>query len=127
MKSLNEIAQEAHENAKAKGFYDDPPTALERHMLIVTEIAEASEEMRNGTPEVYFRAFDETIIDPGHTGFHMHVADNSKPEGELIELADAIIRICDYAGSRDWDLDAAVALKMRYNSTRPHMHGGKLK
>lgn len=39
------------------------------------------------------------------------------------ELADICIRIGDYAGYRGIDLGAAILAKMKYNSSRPHMHG----
>jgi hypothetical protein len=48
-----------------------------------------------------------------------------KPEGELVELADAVIRIADYCESKGWDLEKALQLKMNYNDTRPFRHGGK--
>ena len=98
-------------------------------MLIVSEIAEATEEARKGTPPVYVIQNDMVIPieSVSFESFEMREGDKvrmQKPEGELIELADAIIRICDYAGSRGWDLEIAVAAKMAYNATRSHMHGG---
>lgn len=48
---------------------------------------------------------------------------DEKPEGELIEIADAIIRLADYCGRNGWDLEEAVNLKMQYNKTRPYKHG----
>lgn len=123
---INQLCKQAYWNAKNKGFYEEPPTALERHMLIVTEIAEASEEARKGTPPVYKVSYteggDARHCVPGTPGF----LPPSKPEGELIELADAAIRIFDYCGSKGWDLEEAIKMKMEYNANRPHKHG-KLK
>lgn len=37
---------------------------------------------------------------------------------EEVELADAVIRICDYAGGRGLDLGGAIAEKLAYNAQR---------
>lgn len=106
---FKELGKEANDTAKDKGWYDEEiiKTDLECHMLIVSEIAEASEEIRKGLDQLYFV--------------------NDKPKGESIELADAIIRIADYAFHKGIDLDRAIQLKLDYNKTRPFRHGGKLK
>lgn len=49
-----------------------------------------------------------------------------KPEGLVVELADAVIRIADLCGAFGLDLAAAIEIKHAYNETRPHRHGGKL-
>lgn len=103
---LNALACEIHENAVSKGWWDQERNPLEIHALIHSEISEATECARNGEPD-----------------FHV---DEGKPEGEAVELADAVIRILDYAAKRGWDFDAVVKAKMEYNKTRPHRHGGKL-
>lgn len=118
-------AEEIHTLAVSKGWYDgEPRTPLEMHMLVVSELAEASEEVRKGTAPAYYDDADGL----GH--FHtirnrLDEESGRKPEGELIELADAVIRIMDYAESRGWDLAAAIEIKHRFNQTRPHRHGGK--
>ena len=105
---LNTLATEIHQNNKDKGFYDGPErSALEYHMLMVSELAEASEEVRKGAPDLY-----------------VDVA-TSKPEGESVEIADTLIRILDYAAFKGWDLDAIVEQKLDYNKTRSYRHGGK--
>lgn len=43
--------------------------------------------------------------------------------GLEVELADAIIRIKDFAGGKDLDIDGAVEEKLAYNTTRPYLHG----
>lgn len=126
---LNELVRLAHGNAKEKGWWSDDDgkpitkSPLEIQMLIVSEIAEACEEVRKKSPPVYqCGATDPAIRTPDMTECWNW---QLKPEGELIELADAMIRIADYCGHKDWDLSAAIEMKMKYNKTRPHRHGGK--
>lgn len=138
--TLNQLAEEIHQTSVAAGWYD--PTKVRRpaeiHMLIVTEIAEATEEIRKGTPPVYvvnngnvcavesiqFQSLEMISFNADEN--KNIVTGYQKPEGELVELADAMIRILDYCGSKGWDVDAAVRLKMEYNKTRSQRHGGKL-
>lgn len=106
-KSFYTMSQDIHQLARAKGWYDGAPrTPLELHMLVVGEIAEASECIRNG--EKFWR-----------------LTENGKPEGELSELADAVIRIMDICASRGWDLGWAISTKHNFNKSRPYRHGGK--
>lgn len=52
--NLNNLAKLIHKRNVDKGFYDGPErTALEYHMLIVTELAEASEAVRKNEPDFY--------------------------------------------------------------------------
>lgn len=104
--SINDYVKEIHENAKEKGWYDKPRTPLEIHALIHSEISEAVEEVRKDTKPFYI--------------------ENGKPEGEAIELVDAVIRIMDYFAYNNWDLERLLKIKMEYNKTRPNRHGGKL-
>ena len=41
-------------------------------------------------------------------------------------MADCIIRILDWAGKENIDMDAIIREKMEYNKTRPYRHGGKV-
>lgn len=98
--------KELHELAKSKGFWDNPVRSdLECLMLITTEIAEAAEEVRNPNCII--------TVDTR----------SGKPEGLGIELADAVIRIMDYAEFRGIDLERMINIKHEYNKGRPHKHG----
>jgi NTP pyrophosphatase (non-canonical NTP hydrolase) len=104
---ISDIMTEAHETALEKGWYDPPKTLGEAVLLVHTELSEAVEELRKDVPidSIYFLS--------------------DKPEGFGVELADAIIRICDIAQYHSIDLEDAIRLKLEYNKTRPRRHGGK--
>lgn len=106
--TLAELAINIHSANKQKGWYDDeqPRHPAVFHMLIVSEIAEATESVRNNELDFWF---DE----------------NGKPQGESIEMIDALVRILDYCGYRKWDVDELMKIKLAYNKTRPSRHGGK--
>jgi NTP pyrophosphatase (non-canonical NTP hydrolase) len=48
-----------------------------------------------------------------------------KPEGLGSELADVIIRALDTATALGFNMESEIALKMAFNKTRTHRHGGK--
>lgn len=105
--SLKELQRIAHENAVQKGWHETRRSDGEMICLMHSELSEALEELRNGKApsEVYFK--------------------DQKPEGVPIELADVVIRIFDFCGLHNINLQAAIVTKMVYNQTRPHRHGGK--
>ncbi len=124
---LNELAKEAYNIAAEKGWWDEDvkKRPLECHALIVSEVAEAMEAWRAAWPAT-------CVENPECPGQMVEVTfpikediDLNKPEGEAVELADALIRIADYFQHRGWDLEAVVKAKMEYNKTRTKMHGGK--
>lgn len=65
-------------------------------MLIVSELAEAMEGERKDLMDDHLP--------------HRRMAE--------VELADALIRIFDYAGAHGYDLDGAVSEKLEYNARR---------
>ena len=105
---MKELIVRAGSTARAKGWWDKPPTFGEFIALCHSELSEALEEHRNG------HAIDEIYYN------------GEKPEGILVELADVLIRIFDYCDSNGIDLEEAVEIKMQYNANRPYRHGGKV-
>jgi NTP pyrophosphatase (non-canonical NTP hydrolase) len=98
---LNQLAKECH--AANQTWWHDPKTGekLNRNkgellMLIVSEISECME------------------------GERKDLMDDKLPHRKMaeVELADALIRIFDYAGAFDYDLDGAVAEKRAFNAIR---------
>jgi len=82
----------------------------EKMMLIVSEVAEAQDELRKGH-DMTLTYFKESAPD--------------KPEGVPSELADTVIRCFDLAAEAGIDLGGMIVAKLAYNATRPFMHGKK--
>lgn len=122
----SETAHRAWQIAEDHGFHEDAHEGEEydtkKLMLVVSEVIEAFEEIRDGhePQEVYFR---HTTGEITRDQSHDEGGQPFKPEGVPIELADAVIRIMDYCLIRDIDLAAAIEIKMQYNESRPHKHG----
>lgn len=83
-RTISEWVKEVHQTAIEKGWFEEERQRLELHMLMLSEISEATEEIRNHKPSFYI--------------------ENGKPEGEAIELVDVLLRIFDYAGYKQIDL-----------------------
>lgn len=102
---ISRLQSQVHQTALEHGWWEQPRSVGEVLMLMVTELSEAMEAYRSGNPP-------SSKI----TGF-------SQMEEEL---ADVVIRLLDFAGAYDLDIEGALTAKMDYNETRPYRHGGKL-
>ena len=118
--SLNELRDRAHQNAVDHGFTG--ATVGEEIALMHSELSEALEEYRNGAlpnQTLYIDNFCESLRTEERS------LDKFKPCGIPSEMADVIIRVLDFCGKYNIDIDKAVLEKMKYNASRPHRHGGK--
>jgi|SRR5688572_4049163 len=146
---LNELAAQLHQEARQKGFWEGENNPAEKLMLIVSELAEAMEDLRDGrrvnealtrwhsTP--YSTSMpDITMTRVGSFFYYgtLHqreVTDKdyenagwlAKPVGFPSEMADVLIRTLESCAAWGIDIDEAIALKRAYNSKRGHMNGGK--
>lgn len=169
--SLNQLAEEIHGISREKGFWPQNEYCKMtnmRHachkdfcgspgrdtggvlMLIVTEVAEAQEELRdnpdpyapmgyehtwftNGTPAgvYHFPRLGRWGVQDEKEGTSreltheelVEMGADAKPVGFASELADIIIRTLDMAGAYGIDIERAVREKIVYNATRPAKHG----
>ena len=94
--SLNALKDYCYKQANEAGWHKNPREIGTMLMLIVSEVAEAMEGSRKGLQDD-------------------HLPHRSMLE---VELADALIRICDLAGREGLDLGGAVVEKLRYNLKR---------
>ena len=110
---INELCKKANDASVKAGWQDEPRSFGDLIALMHSELTEAFEEFRAGHPldEVYF---------PATLGTNAN-----KPEGVPVELADAVIRICQCCGQYGIDLENAIVSKMAYNETRGHRWEGK--
>lgn len=108
--SLSEVILACHQNSRNKGFWDTSVPFPQFIALVHSELSEALEAYRNQQGDLFY-------------------GEGGKPEGIMSELADAVIRIFDWAG-KDHESRAcfltALHDKMKYNETREYRHGGKL-
>lgn len=102
--TLSDYVLRCHRASREAGWWTDLETGRplvrnkgEMFMLMVSEIAEAMEGVRKNLP------------------------DDKLPHRPMVEveLADALIRICDFAGGFNLDLEGAVNEKLAYNAVRP--------
>lgn len=128
--SVNALCKAAFQNSKEKGFYesDSKRNFGEFIALVHSELSEALEHQRKGSGDVFLvGANADCDGDSSDDEFKcletLSVRHDAKPDGVLIELADAVIRIFDYCGSKNWNLESAIKLKMAYNKSRPYKHG----
>lgn len=129
--TINHIMINALMTAEKRGKYKQVYTPEHYHALIHAEIGEATNEARLQMPPIYQEC-------PHGQDGHCYVdcdcdmlnaecwikpdskkwSPDKKPQGELIELADALILICSYAAKNNMDLEKAIELKMKYDKTR---------
>ena len=105
--AVDQLVRVCHHAADSAGWWIDPitkePTTRNplcfsnKLMLIVSEVSEAME------------------------GDRKNLMDDKLPHRPMreVELADALIRICDLAGAYSLDLGGAVAEKLAFNAQRP--------
>lgn len=112
--------------------------------LIMSEGAEALEELRSGRPvkRNYYTIEGQQLTNPNwdsapdpidgqytsrvsemRWSADQHVP---KPEGVPSELADIVIRCFDFADEAGFSLGAAIHEKLDYNATRAMLHGRKI-
>ena len=119
---INILQKQIHKRAMEKGFYDAPHNIGMDLMLIVSELAEALEADRN-EDRCDLKAFNEVLISEQYdyaTCFKKYVHNTLEDE-----IADAFIRLLDFAECWGIDLERHVFLKMEYNKTRPRLHAKK--
>lgn len=128
---------DAHNASAENGFWDDLIDDIHsdaflvyignKLLLLVGEVIEAHEEIRNGrrVDEIYYPTNTE---DP--TAFRDSTGKLHKPEGFLVELADLSIRLDDLVGFLHLNVGTPHLWEIKeekriYNRSRGHKHGKK--
>lgn len=126
--TIEDRQEQAYKTSASKGWHEHPMCAKRgvkahgaqkppegvNHYIVGTKVAlihaEVSEAMECVRENDWLPRIDE---------------ETGKPEGFAIEMADAVIRIMDTMESLGLSLEQAIRIKMEYNRSRPHKHGGK--
>jgi NTP pyrophosphatase (non-canonical NTP hydrolase) len=121
---MNELSKLINKIATEKGWHDQERTFGEYISLMHAELSEALEEYRKNYiySHVYYTHKGKGPCEYCTEGEGCKC---QKPEGIPIELADCIIRILDFCGQYNIDIEAAIMEKINYNKTRPYRHGNK--
>ena len=117
-KSLAHMQAEVHEVNLANGWFDKERSVVEGHMLLVSEVAEATEAYRSHLLD----DVTEHLCQRAAHGGEMH---RCKPEGIGSEYADILIRLLDQCERDGIDLEHEYERKIAYNRTRGYRHGGR--
>ncbi|UUG70044.1 MazG-like nucleotide pyrophosphohydrolase [Arthrobacter phage Zucker] len=148
-RGLAELVHASGTNSREHGFHDDWPVdvdlinpgrdrdyqkaIVEKLALIHEEVSEMLGEIRSGRDplDIYFVDTKGAIGEQGREYSEQQYSDGGepllKPEGFLVEGADAIIRLADLTFLVDGSdkLIEAREIKHEYNATRPYKHGRK--
>jgi hypothetical protein len=152
-KGIEQLVVASGTNSRDHGFHEDWPTSrqwdflhpdemtqvrraiAEKLALIHEEVSEALGEIRSGHAplEVYYVDHKGVLGEKGkqfkEQQYNEAGVPQCKPEGFLVELADAVIRIGDLAflvgDTEGFKLADVQRIKHEYNATRPHKHGRK--
>jgi len=102
-RKMKNIQRICHQIAKDKGFWDKDRNNGELIALMHTELSEALEWLRNES----------------------NLKEKEMWDNVAEEMADCVIRICDFCEARNLDLDTAIWEKMDKNKKRKRKHGKK--
>jgi NTP pyrophosphatase (non-canonical NTP hydrolase) len=104
MGRLNDLVTESYTIAKEHGWHDEERSLAALTLLMQSEVAEILEEYRKhkGLTEIWYEVHHKDagveVIQPGKPG--------GKPCGIPVELADLVIRVADYCGKYNIDLES---------------------
>lgn len=120
---ISQVADIVLQTAVEHGFVDPVCNIDRKILLIVGELIEAQNEIRDGhdVQEIYY----DWGVEGNHVEHDPLPNWGDKPEGFVIELADAVIRILDLAAELGLDIQEAIRLKAIFNDSRPYKHGKK--
>ena len=110
--TLNAWSEIIHENAVAHGWWENERKFAEVVALFHSELSEALEEFRAKRPMMYFPCrstgglcVDDRKDENTTCGSRHENCRSEKPEGIAVELVDCVIRILDFLGHENVDID----------------------
>lgn len=121
---FEDMIDEVHRCNVEHGWFNQSRSVGDEMALLHSEVSEALEDFRRGhmiTQYRYHGGLGEYFTDAPEN----EEMSPGKPVGFPSEMADILIRLFDTCKRHDIDLVEEFRIKMRYNWTRPQLHGGK--
>ena len=142
IEGFNLLAQEIHNTAHEKGWYDKG----EKEMDAIRDVVMRVTNEHPGSAELIMDSIVKNLKPYDRSDLEMMCLEHAEiseavearrkgnPVSEKIppftqdeeETADVVIRILDRMHKNNFNLGGAILAKMAYNKTRPYRHGGKL-
>ncbi|MGI4873180.1 MAG: hypothetical protein ACRYFX_18625 [Janthinobacterium lividum] len=97
-----DLIDRCHAGSCSKGFWDETPNERQQLMLVVSELAESLEAHRKGKVADWAKYNERTAelvaMGPQYESFQPVLFQDYLKDSIGDEIADAAIRLCDYAG-----------------------------
>ena len=123
--SLNDLCKDIHCWAQEKGFWDYDAN-IDKHLIFaqknalmhseISESLEADRKNKYANLEKFNNDIANNVI--VNDSFKTNIKDTLEDE-----LADAIIRILDWCGYMNIDIETHIKEKMKFNNIRERKHG----
>lgn len=130
--AVNELVNRCHGASLSAGWWTDHKTGVDLKAAvhgnaIVNGIAAVGDVLKGVIVRLGKALVAEKLclshseLSEGMEGHRKGKMDDKLPHRPMleVELADAVIRICDLAGALELDLGGAIAEKMAFNAVRP--------
>lgn len=119
-RSANYLAQVCHHASATAGWWHHAKTGLDLK-AVINNPKDALQELLAGALVSQKLCLTHSEVSEAMEGHRKNLPDDKLPHRPMleVELADAVIRICDLAGAMGLDLGGAIAEKLEYNARRP--------
>lgn len=115
------LQQACHNASYSAGWWHHEPTGLDlRAVVRDPSVGGSLMRLLAGLLVTQKLCLSHSELSEAMEGHRKGLKDDKLPHRSMleVELADAVIRICDLAGALDLDLGGAIAEKMAYNAQR---------
>jgi len=118
--NISELVKITHQNAKEKGFWEDWERIQEFKNMVINISVDGEKQAEIDTNNAIGTRLMLIVSEVSES---LEALRNNDRENFAEELADVIIRTCDLAGGLEIDLELEIVNKINKNKDRPYKHG----